>query len=62
MMKPQCLGQGGEAHTKMGLNILITASNSQEAQDHPTNKIKCDECGRSFRRESDKKGHKCISE
>ena len=47
---------------KKGLENLIMASNNQEAQECPVNQIKCDECGRSFRRESNKKRHKCISE
>ena len=45
-----------------GLKNLTTVIGDQETQDNPANQIKCDECGRSFRRESDKKRHKCISE
>ena len=42
---------------KEGLENLIIASDSQEAQECPVNQIKCDECDtcRSFRRESNKK-------
>ena len=58
MMKPQCLGRGGEQR----LESLSIASEHQDARDHPSNQIKCDECNRSFRRESDRKRHKCISE
>ena len=47
---------------KKGLESLSTASYQQEAQEHPSNQIQCDECKRSFRRESDKKRHKCILE
>ena len=46
---------------KEGLKSL-TASDNAEAQEHAVNQIKCDECNRTFRRESDRKRHKCISE
>ena len=46
---------------KGGLKSL-TASDNAEAQEHAVNQIKCDECNRTFRRESDRKRHKCISE
>ena len=40
----------------------LSASDDHGATEQTTNMIKCDECGRFFRRESDKKRHKCISE
>ena len=53
MMKPQCLGQGGEIPTRRdsraSLVMIIKA-----AQQDAVNQIKCDECNRLFRRESDK--------
>ena len=42
---------------KKGLESLSIA-NDHQAQEHSNNQIKCDECKRSFRRESDKKRHK----
>ena len=58
-MKPQYPDRGGEQR-----EILSIASYHQEAQarEHPSNHIQCDECKRFFRRESDKKCHKCILE
>ena len=46
---------------KEGLKSL-TANDEAEAQEYAVNQIKCDECNRTFRRESDRKHHKCISE
>ena len=46
---------------KEGLKSL-TANDNPEAQEDVANQIKCDECNRYFRRESDRKRHKCISE
>ena len=47
---------------RKGLESLSIASYHQEAQEHSSNQIKCDKYKRSFRRKSDKKHHKCISE
>ena len=49
------------ATNKGGVRLSI-ASDHHDAQKHLSKQIKCDECGQSFRRESDKKRHKCISE
>ena len=46
---------------KEGLKSL-TDDDDPEAQEDAVNQIKCDECNRLFRRESDRKRHKCISE
>ena len=46
---------------KKGLESLSIA-NDHQVQEHSNNHIKCDESKRSFRKESDKKRHKCISE
>ena len=46
---------------RLGMEEMIEAqqSNKQEAA---TKDLECEVCGRKFRRESDKKRHKCVEE
>ena len=54
---------GWRSTYKKGLETLTTTidQDTQEDPEHE-NLIECDVCDRTFRRESDKKCHKCISE
>ena len=42
--------------------LLNIVDNTRTVSDPSENQVKCDECHRCFKRESDKKRHKCISE
>ena len=51
------VGQLGELPTALAL------VHHQQAQSHiHTNQFQCQQCSRKFRRESDRKRHKCIAE
>ena len=47
---------------RLGLKELAETRQSQGQRTTATRDVECDVCGRFFRRESDKKRHKCVDE
>ena len=53
--------RGWHTTYSFGMEAVLDQQEVQEPA-HQLNRVNCDVCGRSFRRESDRKRHKCIEE
>ena len=53
---------GWRAMCRLGMEELAETRQSQRQRAAATRDVECEVCGRKFRRESDRKRHKCVDE
>ena len=53
---------GWRAMCRLGMEELAVTRQSQRQRAAATRDVECEVCGRKFRRESDRKRHKCVDE